>query len=248
MGASSSSGQSAASTRQIMATVFTGDVVETAMGRLELTTAGDKPQATVEVSGDAADQVMEGQTVTVMLGGPGQSGEMGSPPDQSGDQPSGDMASPPAGNGQGMPPGGSGMMQGGTEGTVVSVETGSDGTVTATVELEELPDGAEVGDTGMAVIQIKVLAEDVLVVPTQAIETSDGASTVQVMVNGKTETREVELGAQSPTMTEIVSGLGEGDNIVYELEMNRQQGGQMGAPPSGDQTQNQPDSQNTTEI
>ena len=55
---------------------------------------------------------------------------------------------------------------------------------------------------------------DIIVVPTSAIETTNGISYVQVMKNGKPQQVEVEIGIASDTQTEIVSGISEGDTIV----------------------------------
>lgn len=258
-------GQSGTQTRQIMMTVQRSDVAETAFGRLELTDATSEPKATVQLTGDSASKVAAGQTVTAMVGGRFQGGEgqpsgaPSAPPDGSSDD--GTQPSPPAqddgqgmppgqGDGQGMGPGGMTSGEGGVEGTVLSVESTDDG-VTAIVQLDELPDGAEAGDQGMAVIQIELLAEDVLVVPVQAIDDSDGKTTVTVISNGETEEREVGVGAESATMAEIVSGLNEGDNIVYEMEFSGMRGGQngtpgeMGSPPPGDGTQDQTQTDST---
>jgi RND family efflux transporter MFP subunit len=55
---------------------------------------------------------------------------------------------------------------------------------------------------------------DVLLVPTSAITTQDGTSTVQVMVDKKTRAVTVETGLSSDTQIEITSGLKEGDVVV----------------------------------
>jgi hypothetical protein len=250
--------QSTTATRQIMTKVQRGDVVETAFGRLELADATAKPKATVQLTGDAASKVAAGQTLTAMVGGvrqgagqpsgapsPAPTGSAGnggqpSPPSQGGGQVA--PGDPSMGGGQGMPGGGF-AGAGGVDGTVLSVETGTDGSVTAVVRLDSLPKGAQSGDQGMAVIQIEVLAQDVLVVPTQAIKKSGGTSTVTVISGGNSEQREVETGAAGTASTEIVSGLNEGDSIVYEVKFPGMAGGQngasgaMGSPPPGGQTQ-----------
>jgi multidrug efflux pump subunit AcrA (membrane-fusion protein) len=64
---------------------------------------------------------------------------------------------------------------------------------------------------------ITAQAIDVLLVPTQAIVTSGGKTTVSVMVNGVAETRQVETGISNSSYTEITSGLNEGDQIVVPL-------------------------------
>ncbi|MEP7166376.1 MAG: efflux RND transporter periplasmic adaptor subunit [Candidatus Woesebacteria bacterium] len=55
---------------------------------------------------------------------------------------------------------------------------------------------------------------DVLIVPSTAVKTTNGTSTVQIMKNGKPESVTVEIGLVSDTDTEIKSGLSEGDTIV----------------------------------
>ena len=60
-----------------------------------------------------------------------------------------------------------------------------------------------------------MLAEDVILIPTAAIEGSGSSASVQVLANGKTETRTISTGRQSGAQTEVVSGLSEGENVVY---------------------------------
>lgn len=55
---------------------------------------------------------------------------------------------------------------------------------------------------------------DVLLIPSEAVVTTDGISTVQVMKEGKISTLEVEIGSSNDTQTEVVSGLTEGDEII----------------------------------
>ncbi len=257
----SAAGQGAGQSRQIMIEVGTGDVVKSVAGQLEITAVGDDAQATVTVQGDDADQVAAGQAVTAMVGGRG--GGTAPSPGTDTSPPSGEQMQPPddlgegngQGGGQGQPRGmgSGGMGPGGVEGVVTVVESGDDGVAVATVTLESLPDGTEVGDQGMATIQIEVLAEDVLVVPTQALTKDGDTVTVQVLADGQTEAREVEIGAQGDRMTEVVAGLSAGDQIVYEVEFRGQpgdgqpgggqapgeappDGGQMGSPPPMEQT------------
>ena len=98
---------------------------------------------------------------------------------------------------------------------MTAVETNSDGTASATISLDELPSGAKAGSTGFARIEVKVLASDVVLIPTAAVEGSGDSATVQVVANGKTETRTITAGQQSGGMTEVISGLNEGENVVY---------------------------------
>lgn len=234
--ASGSDQQAPSQVRQVLYRVMRGDVVETVSGTAELTTLGNAPTVTVRLSGDGAAQVAEGQHATVRLGdfGSGQrprgSGTTPDPRVTTGgspmDQGAAGRPSPPAGA-QGWPRGGTGGMRG-VEGTVEFVTRGTDG-ATAIVRLSSVPNDASAGDHGVAVIEVKILAEDVLVVPTQAITTSNGASTVRIVVNGKTESCTVEVGQRSDQQTEIVSGLKEGDNVVYEISFP----GTRGSPPLG---------------
>ena len=54
-------------------------------------------------------------------------------------------------------------------------------------------------------------------VPTLAITTSNGASTVTVSKNGSTESRTVTTGLTSGGMTEITSGLQAGEQVVISF-------------------------------
>ncbi len=54
----------------------------------------------------------------------------------------------------------------------------------------------------------------VLVVPNSAVSYSGGKRTVTVVINGRTQTKEVVLGIISDNGTEIISGLAEGDKIL----------------------------------
>ena len=91
----------------------------------------------------------------------------------------------------------------------------ADGTAAATISVDELPSGAKAGSTGFARIEVKVLASDVVLVPTAAVEGSGDSATVQVVADGKTETRTITAGSSPAAMTEVVSGLDEGENVVY---------------------------------
>ena len=54
-------------------------------------------------------------------------------------------------------------------------------------------------------------ASEVLTVPTSAVR---GGNTVQVLVNGKAETRPVTVGASDALRTQILSGLNPGDQVI----------------------------------
>jgi macrolide-specific efflux system membrane fusion protein len=66
-----------------------------------------------------------------------------------------------------------------------------------------------------AQISITIQSSDnVLAVPTTAIQGTTTAPTVQVMVGGKPQTRPVQLGLSTASTTEIVAGLTAGDVVV----------------------------------
>jgi RND family efflux transporter MFP subunit len=56
--------------------------------------------------------------------------------------------------------------------------------------------------------------DDVLIIPSSAVHTTDGQSYVLVMENGSPVQTSVEVGISSDTDIEIVSGLNEGDSVV----------------------------------
>jgi multidrug efflux pump subunit AcrA (membrane-fusion protein) len=58
---------------------------------------------------------------------------------------------------------------------------------------------------------------DAIMVPSTAITTSNGTSTVQIMKNGKPVVTTVEIGAANDTHTQIKSGVSEGDTVVTSV-------------------------------
>jgi len=56
--------------------------------------------------------------------------------------------------------------------------------------------------------------DNVLVVPSGAIQTSGGQSTIRVLKNDQIQTVDVVTGDSSDTQTEISSGLNEGETVV----------------------------------
>jgi RND family efflux transporter MFP subunit len=55
---------------------------------------------------------------------------------------------------------------------------------------------------------------DVLLVPSSAVQTTNGQSYIRVLKNGKITNVNVETGEENDTQTEIISGLNEGDSVV----------------------------------
>jgi len=56
--------------------------------------------------------------------------------------------------------------------------------------------------------------DNVILVPTAAVQTVSGASTVQILKNGVVTTVSVQIGDSDDTQTEITSGVNEGDVVV----------------------------------
>lgn len=74
----------------------------------------------------------------------------------------------------------------------------------------------------------------VLLVPTSAVQTQNGESSVRVMREDQQESVAVETGLSSGTQIEIVSGLSEGDTVITSTAVTpTQAGGQTTSPFSG---------------
>jgi membrane fusion protein, macrolide-specific efflux system len=243
---------------QVMATATRGDLAQYVMASGKVTRAGAEPTVEATVDTQSAASVAEGQKATVyfMRGGgnfpqPGQSGmpqagQSGMPQPQGSGMPQGAPSGMPSPGASGVPfqqgagaqggfPGGD---RGGTAGTVTAVTSGAEGAATATITLEKLPSGAKLGSTMLARIEVKIIASDVVLVPTAAIKGSGSSATVEVSAGGKTETRAITVGQRSGTMSEVVSGLDEGENVVYTQSFRGfPGGGQSGMPfPQGGQS------------
>src|SRR3989344_5913226 len=75
--------------------------------------------------------------------------------------------------------------------------------------------------------------DNVLLVPTTAVQSQNGQSTVSVMRNGQIQQVAVETGSSSDTQIEIVSGLSQGDTVVTGTQTpttGQQQGSQGQSP------------------
>jgi RND family efflux transporter MFP subunit len=91
-------------------------------------------------------------------------------------------------------------------------------TYTALAELTRLNEGGEdvrpaPGMNGAAVVTTEEKA-NVLVVPSQAIRQRGGNSVVDVLVDGKPETRTIRTGSSDATNSEVTSGLQAGDLVI----------------------------------
>jgi hypothetical protein len=249
---SSSSSKAAASTTgrtaQVLATVRRGNLVDSVTGRVQLTSTTGKAKGTVQVTGSSASQVAAGQSVTMSFFklpagvSPGAFGSGSARPSAAPSAGSGGQGYYGSGNGsnggQGFfgqgGQGGQGVFRGGktAQGTVTAVSASSNGAVTATVAIAKLPAGVTTKYMGIAQIQVKVLASNVLIIPTAAIKGSGSSATVQLLVNGKTTTQSVTVGQQTQTESEIVSGLSAGQNVVYTRTFSGFPG-RNGTRPSG---------------
>jgi hypothetical protein len=244
--AKTASASAAGSSRsvQVLYTVTSGNLVETAAGRVTLTsTKTGKVTATIAVAGPEASQVAAGQSVALTFvqlpAGAGRFFGSGSP------RPS---AAPSAGTGGSGFSGGSGYSGGGggagffgqggasrfrgktATATVTAVQAGTNGSVTATIAIAKLPAGVTAKYIGIAQIQVKVLASNVLIVPRAAIKGSGSSATVQLLQSGKTVTQSVTVGQETATEAQITSGLSAGQSIIYTRTFNGFPGGRNGRP------------------
>lgn len=64
---------------------------------------------------------------------------------------------------------------------------------------------------------ITQIKNDVILIPSGAIQTANGQSTVRILKNGKVSTVNVEVGDSNDTQTEITSGLQEGDAVITSV-------------------------------
>ncbi len=115
-----------------------------------------------------------------------------------------------------------------TEGTVSSGVTTYPTTITFDAPPENIYPNMAVNAT-----IITALKNDVLLVPTSAVQTSNGVSTVRVLKNDQSTSVGVEIGNTSDTQTEIVSGLSEGDQVIIGTTIPTSSGGTNATSPFG---------------
>jgi RND family efflux transporter MFP subunit len=97
-----------------------------------------------------------------------------------------------------------------------SIGTNSSGVVTYNIyiKLVSVPEGVAPGMSASANIQT-LRIDDVISVPTSAVQTTNGVSSVQILKADKTvENRTVQTGTSTDTQIEIKSGLTEGEQII----------------------------------
>lgn len=91
--------------------------------------------------------------------------------------------------------------------------TSSDPTYTVDIAVD--PEDVTLYNGSSAQVSIAVAAsEQTLTVPSSAVHLDGSTATVQVLSGGTVESVEVERGAVGAELTEIVSGLSEGDQVV----------------------------------
>jgi macrolide-specific efflux system membrane fusion protein len=83
------------------------------------------------------------------------------------------------------------------------------------VEVPRLPPGVKEGDNAVITLE-KARKDGVLAVPRDSVTTFEGRSFVQVLVDGLKKDRSVELGIETDTRVEVLSGLAVGDTVVYQ--------------------------------
>ena len=69
---------------------------------------------------------------------------------------------------------------------------------------------------------ITKVKNDVILVPSAAVQTSNGQSTIRVMKNGTVTSVPVEVGDSNDTQIEITSGISEGDQVVTNVARTTQ--------------------------
>ncbi|MBB6343581.1 macrolide-specific efflux system membrane fusion protein [Nonomuraea muscovyensis] len=108
-----------------------------------------------------------------------------------------------------------GVTAAGKVSQIEPVAATSDNVVTypVTISLAEVPEQVRLGQT--ATVQVVVgRAENVVTVPSAAISTSGGQSTVTLLIDGRQVETPVRIGVRSASLTEITSGVSEGDLLV----------------------------------
>jgi hypothetical protein len=241
---------------QVMATATRGDLTQSAMGQVNVTKEDGELTVVATIDAQNAASVAAGQSATVYFlppgsmrqpgGGTPAPGASGMPAPQGSGMPQTAPSGMPAPGGSGMPmpqggasggpfsQGGQSGLPGGergreaSEGTVTDVVANSDGSAAVTISVDDLPSSVETGSTGFASIDVEVLATAVVLIPTAAVEGAGETATVQVISGGKTAERTITTGQQAGGMTEVVSGLEEGENVVYTQAFRGFQGGQGG--------------------
>ncbi|GGL34350.1 hemolysin secretion protein D [Phycicoccus endophyticus] len=101
-------------------------------------------------------------------------------------------------------------------GVVASSSSSGTAEFPVVVDLTGTPSDLHAGTTATVAITVKQLT-DVLTVPTQAVQTEDGATTVQVSRDGTVTSVPVTVDGVYGTSTVVSDGLSEGDEVVVTV-------------------------------
>jgi macrolide-specific efflux system membrane fusion protein len=101
-------------------------------------------------------------------------------------------------------------------GVVASSSSSGTAEFPVVIDVTGHPSGLYAGTTATVAITVKQLT-DVLTVPTLAVRTTNGRTTVQLSKNGVVTTVPVTVGGVYGTTTEITEGLSEGDEVVVTV-------------------------------
>lgn len=106
-------------------------------------------------------------------------------------------------------------------GKVLSVDTsGSVSSGVTSYPVKIILDQTEIAIYSNMAVTVDIITDvksDVLLIPTSAITTSNGQSSVQVKKDDEVSTVTVEIGSANDSQSEIVSGLAEGDEVVTSV-------------------------------
>ncbi len=107
-------------------------------------------------------------------------------------------------------------------------------TYPVTITFDTAPDTVYPNMSVSAAI-VTSIKNDVIIVPSAAVQTANGQSTVRILKNRQVTSVPVEVGTANDTQTEIVSGITEGDVVVTGVvnSANTRTGGQTTSPFGG---------------
>ncbi|MFC5182570.1 efflux RND transporter periplasmic adaptor subunit [Actinomadura harenae] len=128
-----------------------------------------------------------------------------------------------------------GKTASGTIAQIATTPTTSNNVVTfaVTAALDDVPSGVRIGQTSTVEVTTGS-ADNALYVPSAAVRTVNGVSTVTVMENGRQVPRTVKTGLRGNQGTVITSGLREGDQVVVVSAAPASgTGGRQGGFPGG---------------
>lgn len=104
-------------------------------------------------------------------------------------------------------------------GKVMGINTSgaaSSGVVTypAVIQLDDTSNSDILPNMSATASIISKVKDNVILVPSSAVQTVGSTSTIKVMKNGQVVTVDVQIGDSSDSLTEIISGIAEGDTVV----------------------------------